>query len=225
MTLFAFVGFNPERFAQLIVNVLAIGGGFFIGQILSGLAAWLLDRWLTGGRSPLGLHRTIRYVGGATLAVLVALIVFGHGEGWTLFGGGGSGAQNQAAGEQSANGTPPPVTTATPPPTSPMPETEPILAPRVVLPTQANQVQVLMLGGEDVRNQRFYLLDSETTPKTLTEVRSFLMQRKSASKSDLGLLIRFPATNILPRTHPAVVMLSQWAQDHGIAVTFPAEHP
>lgn len=222
MPLFAIVGFNPERFAQLIVNVLAIGGGFLVGQILTGLVAWLLDRWLTGGRSPIGLHRTIRYIGGVTLAVLVAFIVFGHGEGWTLFGGGGTGAQNSAAGEQATDSPTPPATPATP---TTQPDTEPIIAPRVVLPTHANQVQILMLGGEDVRNQRFYLVDTETTPKTLTEVRSFLQQRKSASKSDLGLLIRFPATNILPRTHPAVVMLSQWAQDNGIAVTFPAENP
>lgn len=222
MTLLAFVGFNPERFAQLIVNVLAIGGGFLVGQVFSGLAAWLLDRWLTGGRSPIGLHRTIRYIGGVTLAVLVAFIVFGHGEGWTLFGGGGSGAQNQADGSHSGGTSAP-----TPSPQTPttQPETEPIIAPRVVLPTQANHVQVLMLGGEDVRHQRFYLVGTETTPKNLAEVQSFLLQRKSASKSDLGLLIRFPATNILPRTHPAVVLLSQWAQDHGIAVTFPAENP
>ena len=216
----AIVGFNPERFAQLIVNLLAVGGGFLFGFVFSGLFLWFLDRCLTGGRLPEGFYRAWKMVGGIALAALVAIIVFGHGQGWTLFGGGGTGQENQSAGEGKDTAPATPVT---------VPETasdvEPITAPRVVLPKTDRIIQITMLGGEDVKNQRFYLIDSDPVPKSLAQVQAFILARKaeSSAESGLGLLIRFSAANVLPRTHPAVVILSQWAQDNGLAVTFPAD--
>lgn len=219
MVLVAFIDIGVERFAQLVVNVLAVGGGFLIGQMLTAFVAWFLDRWLTGGKTPLGFKEAAKRIGGVTLAVLVALIVFGHGEGWTLFGGGGTGAQNEAEGDKSG-GTP--ATTPDVPTTRPTPE--PITPPRVVPASTANAVQITMLGGEDVQNQRFYQIDTDSTPKTLSEVKEVLLARKTESPQGLGVLIRFSPSNVLPRTHPAVLLLSQWAQDNGIAVTFPAEN-
>jgi|GEM_PF-1738285 hypothetical protein len=219
-TVIALLGFNPERFAQLIVNLLAVGGGFLFGFLLSGLFLWLFDRWLFGGRLPDAFYRAWKTVGGIAMAALVAIIVFGHGEGWTLFGGGGTGPENRAPGESQ---TASPTTPATVP--EPPSDAEPIAAPRVVLPKTDRIIQITMLGGEDVKNQRFYLVDSDPVAKSLAEVQAIILARKAESPPNvgLGLLIRFSAANVLPRTHPAVVILSQWAQDHGVAVTFPAD--
>ena len=220
MLLLGIVGFNPERFAQLIVNILAIGGGFLIGQFLAGFAFWMVNRWLAAGKIPNGFREATKKIGGVVLAVLVAFIVFGHGDGWTLFGGGGTGSQNEAEGEQSG-GTPAtapntPVTAPDPPPTPPDP---------VRIPDSADLVQITVLGGDDVRDARFYLIDEDKAPRTFAEVRAALLDRKAATDSGLGLLVQFGMTNVLPRTHPAVVMLTQWATDNGVAVTFPGQPP
>src|SRR5262245_19455275 len=81
---FAMLEFRPAQFGQLIVNSLAILGGFLIGYLLTALLANRVSR----SRPPTPLNRGSRLLGGVVLAVLVGIIVFGHGVGWTLFGGG-----------------------------------------------------------------------------------------------------------------------------------------
>ena len=217
MIVIGIIGFNPERFAQLIVNLLAIGGGFLIGKFVAGLAFWVVNRWMAAGKIPNGFREATKNIGGVVLAVLVAFIVFGHGDGWTLFGGGGTGAQNEAAGDQNG-GTP-----ATPPSVPDTPAEMPVTVPKSEpIPITADLVQITVLGGDEVRDARFYLVDEDKTPRTFAEVRAALLDRKSATDRGLGLLVQFGMTNVLPRTHPAVVMLAHWAADNGLAVTFPA---
>jgi hypothetical protein len=82
---------TPQNFGQLLVNILAVVGGFFLGAWLSG---WLLQR-LTGmlaAKKPYpAVLWVFRLVGGVALAWVVALFVFGKGGLFGLGGGGGPG--------------------------------------------------------------------------------------------------------------------------------------
>jgi hypothetical protein len=213
--LVAVLGFNPERASQLLVNCLAVGGGFLVGYWLTAFIAYLIDRWLTKNRAPHGLHRVARILGGLALAVLVALVVFGHGAGWTLFGGGGSGNGNS---EGTTTGTN--ESGAKTQPTSPA-KVEPVPPPPTEAVPPEQRVRVTLLGGEDVKGERFYLIGDDRTPHTLAEVEAAVRAKKDATDKPVGLEILFSPSNTLPRNHPAVLRLTNWAQSSGITVTFP----
>ena len=210
---------NPARFAQFAVNLLAIGGGFLAGQAVTALAAWFFLRWLTRGKAPPSLKRAVRLAGGVAGAVLVAIIVFGHGQGWTLFGGGGPAAENGAP----ATGTGPGVPPATPPATEPKPPPPP---PTVrELPPDAERITVKLLGGDDVKDERFYVVADDPAAKTLAEAKAAVTARRTAAGKPVGIEVRFAPRNTLSRTHGAVTSFVDWAHARGLPVLFPADGP
>jgi hypothetical protein len=145
------------------------------------------------------------------VAILVAIIVFGHGHGWTLFGGGSPGDDN--------GGNPNPA--ATQPTSAEVPKSE---APAKDLPPPGATAKVTLLGGDDVKGERFYLLDSDPAAKTFDEVTTALRAKKDTlAGKGLAVEIRFSESNTLSREHPAVYRLARWAAEHGVTVTFPAE--
>ncbi|MGL6095112.1 MAG: hypothetical protein ACRC7O_04830 [Fimbriiglobus sp.] len=217
MTPFAQFGLNPEKLAQFAVNLLAVGGGFLVGQIGTAAVLWFLDRKLTGGKSPPPLKKAGAALGGMAAGIVVALVVFGHGQGWVLMGGGGAGESNGPP----ATGIPGGSATSDVPPT-----TEPTTKPPVTNPQpspSAERVRVTVLGGSDVKDERFYLLDGDPAPKRIGEVRAAVLAKKD--KTAVGLELRFAEQNTLPPTHPAVLLLTGWAQSHGLTVTLPAGGP
>lgn len=216
--MYAFLGFNAARFAQAIVNGLAVAGGFLLGYVLTMAAGWAIDRWIARGKTPAGVHKVARFLGGIAMAVLVALIVFGHGQGWTLFGGGLAGEDN---GTGKSTAAVPAVTKKEPDHT----EKKPPTAPPDTTPAR-ERVRVTMLGGRDVKDQKFYLIDDDPTPRTLAEVKEAVLKKKETTPEKLAVEIRFAAQNTLPQDHPAVQMLARWARETaGLTVTFPAETP
>jgi hypothetical protein len=216
LVLFA-VGLSSEKVAQFFVNALAVAGGFLIGWLLTGAAAWFLDKRLTGGKSPPAVRRVAKVLGGVGLAIFIALIVFGHGSGWNFLGGGGTGDGKGTAPPGGPDGPDrggPPATSADTP--SP-PDT------RKEQPPPRDRVRVTVLGGDAVKNERFYLLDDDPTPRTIAEARATLAGKKDAAKGALGIEVRFTADAAIPPNHPAVLQLTNWARDHAVAVTFPAD--
>jgi hypothetical protein len=213
MELFA-IELNVTRLAQFIVNCLAVGGGFLAGYVLMLMAGWLLDRFLFRRKTPHSLHMGFRYLGGTGMAILVALIVFGHGQGWTLMGGGLEGTSNGTGNTE----TPPTTTPAT---VSPTPVTPP---PSATSLATDERLRITMLGGSDVKEQRFYQLEDDPQPITLSDLKAKILQRKDGSMKTLGLEIRFATRNALPQDHPAVGLLTRWARETAaLPVTFPAD--
>ena len=158
---------TPEAVAQFAVNILAIGGAFLLGQWLTAVALWFL-----APKSPPGLRRGCRLIGGTALAVLVAIIVFGHGQGWTLFGGGGAGiSKGNGPTEQKGDGTGP-ATVTVPTQPSPTPPTTTATGPTV---------RITILGGTDVKDERFYRLDADPA-RTFTELTTALDGRREGGK-------------------------------------------
>lgn len=218
---FAFLDLNAGRFAQLVVNVLAVGGGFLAGFLGTGFVAWLLDRWLTGGKSPQGLKRACKTIGGVIVAVLIALMLFGHGSGWNLLGGGGPGDDNGASapkgdGGDGKGGTPP-----APAPAPPPPDVPPVPPPRTYTAPE-DRVKVTLLGGEDVKEMRFYVLDDDPAPRALADVKAAVAAKRDAAMRPVGLEVRFDPKFTLPPSHPAVLQLTNWAHENKIPYTFPA---
>jgi hypothetical protein len=212
MELFA-IELNVTRIAQLLVNCFAVGGGFLAGYIGMMIVGKLVDRFVLHRKTPHTVHMGFRYLGGTAMAILVALIVFGHGQGWTLMGGGLDGSSNgtggQASGETASTKTDP---------TLPEPsKTQTSLATE-------ERIRITMLGGADVKEQRFYQLDDDVQARTLAEIKAAIHKRKEGTMKSLGLEVRFASRNALPQDHPAVGLLTKWARETaGLPVTFPAE--
>jgi hypothetical protein len=211
---FAFIGFDTERVVQFALNLLAVGGGFLVGHVLTGVIAWALDRWITGGKTPDGVHRVARVFGGAAVALLVALMLFGRGGPGDGDGpGGGTSPTDKGPGGGTA--TQPTTKTDVQPPPIPKTDTTP--------PEQ--RVQVTLLGGSDVKDERFYLIDDDRTPRAFADVIAAVNAKKAETRKPVGLVIRFTADNTLAQNHPAVLRVINWARANDVAVTLPAAKP
>lgn len=207
MILVAFL--NTLRLAKLIEGALATVGAFLVGYVLVALLGWLFDKYLLKRKSPELLHRVCRLLGGLILAILVAMMLFG--------GGGGSG---DGTGDGAGTGT------ASPGPASNVESTDPKAVAAKVAPPVEVRVRVLVLGGTDVKDQKFYVVDDDPAPLAFADAKSAIQRKKDATAKSVGLEIRFPVQNALPRDHPAVAQLARWAGEvAGLTVTFPAEAP
>lgn len=211
---------GAEKLAAFGIKCLAVAGGFLVGYAAGGLLAWGLNRWVFAEKAPELVRRGVRLLSGVALAILVALIVFGEGGGGGLFGGGG-GTDGDGKGaprsEDKGKDTNPPavrpdekVTPVTP------------AKPGDSRPAEVT-IRVTILGGPDVRDNRFYLVDDDPSPKTFAELKSVVTGKKEADKRKAALAIVFPEKNQLPEDHPAVTQVKRWARDEaGLDVTFPA---
>ena len=86
---------------KYVMYVLAVAGGFLIGNILTLILCRLTARVFFRSRMPEPIERALRVIGGVLLAALVAFLLFRFGTGWGL-GGTGSG-EGEGSGGQAPN--------------------------------------------------------------------------------------------------------------------------
>jgi hypothetical protein len=208
----AFIVFDTDQVARFFLNLLAVAGGFLLGYALTGVAVWAIDRWFTGGKMPIGVYRVARMIGGIALAVLVALLLFGGG-----FGPG----TGPGAGPGDTTETGPGAPQQSPPTTQIEPTPPPVLPKDAPLPEE--RVRVTLLGGEAVKEERFYLIDYDPAPKTFAEVVAAVNARKAEVMKPVGVEIRFTADNTLAQNHAAVLQVINWARANDVAVTLLAK--
>ena len=93
------------------------------------------------------------------------------------------------------------------------------------MPPLDERIRVLILGGEEVKAERFYVVDDAVGPKTYAEAIAAIVAKRDASLGKrVGVEIRFSTANALPQDHPAVTRLARWFRtDANLSVTFPAE--
>jgi hypothetical protein len=205
------LGFGAEGAAALVIKGLAVGGGFLVGYFLGAVAAWGLDRWVFAHKAPPQLKKLVALVAGVALAVLVALILFGEG-GKGLFGhDGGSGEHKGTPTDDGKKATPPEQSKEEPKKIEP-PKKE------VPKPTPGD-VRVAILGGEEVKDGRFYLIDDDTMPKTFEEFKQTITARRNASKSELTIIFRFKKEP-LSENHPAVRQVVAWVNEQKLLNRF-----
>jgi amino acid transporter len=203
-----------EALKEFVNNLLLVAGGFLIGYLLGGVVGWALGKYVFRQKEPDLLHRASRIIGGATLALIVALIVFtGRGR---PFGEGGDGRGSPANDAVPANTTP-----SNPDP-SPKVEPSKITPPPKITPGDVT-IRVTVLGGEDVLNDRYYLIDDDHSPKTFAELKAAVLDRKSKEPGKVMVAILFPARNALPRESLAVTQVSKWVNEEAkLDVIFPS---
>jgi hypothetical protein len=214
-----FVSGAAEHLAALAIKCLAVAGGFLAGYLLGGAIAFALDRWVFNKKAPDLVKKCVRWVSGVILAIVVALIVFGEGGGGFGLGGGEGKGSGKAASEGDSKDKP--ASTPATPDKNP-PQVSPV-TPKDTRPAEL-VIRITILGGTDVSQERFYLIDDDRTPRTFAEVRAAVTARKAKDTRKAVLAIYFPPPpNRLPLEHPAVTQLVTWVRDEaGLDVTFPA---
>jgi hypothetical protein len=211
MTVFAFLETTQQAIVQFVHNCLLVAGAFLVGYVLGGVTGWALGKWAFKQESPQTLKQLGRPVGGIILAIIVALIVFtGMGK---RFGPGGDGA-----GTPSDSGTKD---------SQPRDDADPRVVPRKLDSSPVDvTIRVTVLAGAAVRSEgKYYLLDDDTTPKSLPETKEAILARKGSSKGKTVLQVLFSSDPNLapPRNDPKVTDVTRWASEEaGLDVTFPA---
>ncbi len=197
-----------NKIATFAIKSLAVAGGGLIGYCLGWIVATLIDRWLFAKKSPPQLKKAVCIVSGVAVAVLLAIILFGGG-GDGLFGGGGSGNNDgkgtntpEDKGKQPPEVKPKDDTKKPPEKIEPKPP-EPKATP--------GDVRIAILGGADVRDGKFYLVNEDPTPKTFDELKATLEALRAKSKEEVTLVFRFTKEQ-LGDNHPEMKKLTAWVK-------------
>jgi hypothetical protein len=83
-------------------------------------------------------------------------------------------------------------------------------------------LRIDILGGTRVKQERFYVLEGNTEPLTLSEVRKAIQARRQEPEQPplKGIVVLIYGTSVA-RDHPAVKNLVKWAEENRLSVTFP----
>jgi hypothetical protein len=186
----------------LLLKVLAVVGGTVLGGLLGGLLLQLLVRAFFHRATPKPALRVIRLLGGLVLGLLVWLWVFGEGGPGGL--GGGSGFWPFGGKGGSGTGTAP-LIQATAKQKGPATASS---------PSRPDVLRVEMLGGDRYKSdERFYLIEGEKTPRTLSELTDALTTLREKKPGLKKLEIVIYDTGSVAEGHEAVRALQQRARD------------
>ena len=201
-----------------ILKGLAVAGGAAVGWLGSGLLLRLLVRLSLQRSVPRKLLLPVRVLGGLALGLAVWVWAFSSGGigpglgGWFGFGQQGSGASRDKT-------EPGPNREATAERDTASPQRS---APEAQPTAEQEALRIEILGGARVKDERFYLLEGEQEPRTLTGIRKAIQaRRQEPNKPPLkGIVILIYGSSVA-RDHPAVKNLVSWAEENRLSVTFP----
>lgn len=203
-----------ERLAVLGIKCLAVGGGFLFGYVIGLIVARALNRWVFASKAPEALKKLCGLISGVVFAILVAIVVFGEGGGG-LFG----------SGQGTGDGTNPPVEKdkakeKTDPPEQKEPPKKPPekLKPPDPKPT-AGDMRVAILSGSDVRDSKFYLIETDPEPRTFEQFKEAVRRRREERKDALVLVFRFSGEP-LGESNTELKRLKAWVQDEKLLNRF-----
>jgi hypothetical protein len=211
--LFAFDLPDTSKAVQYCLNGLAVGGAFLVGYLLTWLLAKLLDNWMTAGKSPPAVHKTVRILGGLLAAVVAAIFLFGPGGSGLGFGGAQGEGKGQGTGEQQGGGDP---TKQTQPISTDAKPTEQQKT-EAVPPDQ--RLRVTVLGGENVTEQRFYQLEGESIALDYAALKAAVTKQQQAGGKPVAIEVRY-ATGAGPDT-PGTTQLRRQATNDGLTIILP----
>ena len=211
--LFAFDLPDTSKAAQYCLNGLAVGGAFLVGYLLTWFGAKLLDNWMTAGKSPPAVHKTVRVLGGLLAAVVVAIFLFGPGGTGLGFGGAQGEGKGQGAGDQKGGGE---STKQTQPISTDVKPSDPQKSDAV---PSDQRLKVTVLGGEDVTEQRFYRLEGDATALDYTALKTAAAKKQQASGKPVAIEVRY-ATGAGPDT-PGTTQLLRQARNDGLTIILP----
>lgn len=182
------------------MKLLAVAGGGAVGYLVLGGILRLLGRFVFRNKLPAFIHLVVRLAGGVAGALLVWFWLAGAGGGGPgggggsgLFGGSGTAPGSGEAGPKTAKEKPS------------KPGTE----------KRGAAIEVEMLGGESVKEQRFYKLTDEREPVTFDEVTRRIAERQT-KQPDLKVLRIVVRPESVASDHAAVTQLDRWARENGL---------
>jgi len=190
-----------------LLKILAIAGGAAVGALGSGLLLRLVGKLSLGRKVPRIPLRVVQLIGGATLGVAV---YWAFGPGGSGFGGDGSGFSGKGPGDS--------LSTDMDSRPDPLAAKEPARNERP--PTGSDVLRVEMLGGDRVKQDRFYLLEGDKQPRNLADLRNAIRARREAKdKPELERLEIVVYEDSVAPDHPAVRDLKKWAEQNHLSVT------
>jgi hypothetical protein len=206
---------SAANLGDLVVRVLAVAGGAFLGGLLTGLVVQLLVRAVALAKVPRRILWVLRVLGTVAGGLVVYWLLF-HGSGgaggWG-FGGGwglGSGTGREGAGEGAGSTG---RETAT--------SRDTARTPGSTAPNRTGQLQVEVLGirnSKPIDDGRFYRLEGEADRHTLDEIERIILQRRAEApalhKVEVVLYLDSPAEATEP-----VRALRSWAEQNGLTIS------
>ena len=213
---------SEEKLVALGMKCLTVAGGFVAGWVIGMFIGIGLNRWVFKKKLPEGAKKLFKIVSAIVVAILVAVSIFGGGSGGGSFSG--DGADGKAAGtatdlEKNKAGSPNVEVKKVDKNKKATPAAVADLRPTEVT------IRVTVLGGPDVSNDRYYLIDEDRTAKTFQEVKDAVTARKkSESRKMVVAILRSPPPNRAPLDGGSVTQFVRWAQNEAkLDITFPAE--
>ena len=202
---------GSEQIAAFAVKCLAVAGGFLAGYVIGGIGAWALDKWALAKKTPDVLKKTISFLTGVALALLIAFIVFGDGSGSGWLGGGGG---NDGPGNNTNNPDSGQKSDSNP--------VDPKVQPKIdaqKTPAETDVLIVTFLGGEEVQADRFYKLDG-SDPMSFEHLKAAILKRKETTKRALKLEREFSTDpgNKISKDSINVRQVENWAEGQGIKI-------
>lgn len=181
-----------------VMRLLAVAGGGALGYLLVGGLLRGLGRFVFRNKLPRLAHVSVRLLGGLAGALLVWFWLSGvggggpgGGSGWWPFGGSGTGGGVAE------------VRPEAPAPPSKAPE------------TRGEAVEVEMLGGSAVREQRFYRLVGANGVLQFEELKERILElrQKNPAVAVLRIIVR---QDSVAEDSGAVTQLEKWARSNGL---------
>jgi hypothetical protein len=212
LPLFALLDNAQNAVVEFVRNCLLVAGAFLVGYILGGIIGWAISKYAMKRQSTEIYSRFGRLVGGVLLAFIVALLVFtGMGKRWGP-GGDGAGTPSETGAKDRMDQSSP---------------SDPRVTPLKVDQSPVDvTIRVTVLAGAAVRSEgKYYLIDDDATPRSLSEMKEAILARKTKSKGRTMLQVLFLSDPNLapPRNDPKVTDVTRWAtEEAGLDVTFPA---
>lgn len=186
---------------KYVMYVLAVAGGFLLGNLFSWLVCRLTAKFLLKRTLPVQLERALRVLGGLLVAALVAFLLFRFGSGWGLGGTGsgeGEGSGGIAPNQTEAGKQPKPVV-------EPKKDSEPVLATGVAV--------TVLTGPSYPKSFRF---EGTTEGLDLEAAKAELRRRKEASTGKLLFMDLLIYKNSTAEGHQIVQAFEEYAQELGL---------
>ena len=187
---------------KYVLYVLAVAGGFMIGNLLALIVCRLVAKMAFHSRMPPRPEQAIRMLVGIAVAALVGYLLFQNGLGWG-FGGTGRGEGTQTGGTNPKESDP---AKETRPKVDPKPKDEDAIL--------ASGLKVTVLRGASY--PKSFRFEGETEGVDLAAAKEKLRQRKDSSKDKLKFMDLIIYKNSTAESHPVVAEFESFAHDLGL---------